>query len=154
MSVNATLTAEPAARAAGQPRGGSRSRRAGLWLLGFALLLALAAWADWALTQHLAADLGAAGWSQNFEVVVNGEAWTLAEGLRTVVGWSVAALVLGAALLLLMALLPVTLGLVLLLVLLPVGLVLALVALPLLLVLGLLLSPLLLLGGLAWMIFG
>ena len=132
-----------------------RRRRAALGWLAFAVLLILALWGSVALTQHVATDVGMPGWTQDFEVVVNGEAWSMTEGLKSLFGWSVAALVIGAVLWLALALLPVTLGLIallVLLVLLPLGLVLALVALPVLLVLGLLLSPLLLLGGLAWLI--
>ena len=129
-----------------------RRRRAALGWLAFAVLLILALWGSVALTQHVATDAGMPGWTQDFEVVVNGETWSMTEGLKSVIGWSVAALVIGAVLWLALALLPVTLGLIALLVLLPLGLVLALVALPVLLVLGLLLSPLLLLGGLAWLI--
>jgi hypothetical protein len=128
-----------------------RSRTALAWL-AFAVLLILTLWGSVARTQHVANGTDIPGWTQDFEVVVNGETWSLTEGLKSVIGWSVAALVIGAALWLALALLPVTLGLIALLVLLPVGLMLTLVALPVLLVLGLLLSPLLLLGGLAWLI--
>jgi len=131
-----------------------RSRTALAWL-AFGGLLTLALWGSVALTQHVANGVGMPGWTQDLEVVVGGETWsmTMTEGLKTLIGWFAAALVIGAALWLALALLPVTLGLIALLVLLPVGLVLTLVALPVLLVLGLLLSPLLLLGGLlAWLI--
>lgn len=150
------------------PAPGRRSRP-GLWLLGFVLLLALALWASVTLSMQLwdSSPLGmtawpheardwASAWGQDLDIVIDGQPWSLGEGLKTVLGWSVAALVLGGLLLLALALLPLTLGAVALLVLLPVGLVLALVALPVLLLLGLLallLSPLLLLGGLAWMLF-
>jgi hypothetical protein len=158
MSSPASLDVPPGAPGPALPATRRRSRT-GLWLGAFLLLAALALWAGVALTQQLWADsalgsLTAPGWSQDVEVVVNGEPWSLGDALGQVLGWSVAALVMGGLLLLALALVPMTLGLVAMLVLLPVGLVLALLALPLLLVLGLLLSPLLLLGGLAWMLLG
>jgi len=79
LSTPAALDANTAAHAAPA----RRRSRAGLWGLGFVLLLAAALWAGVALTQHLAASgaVGAAvlpGWSPDFEVVVNGERWSLA----------------------------------------------------------------------------
>lgn len=157
MSIDASIHASPATPLAPQrPRS-----RAGLWLLGFGLLFALALWAGIALTQQLwaAGPPGSAwwpGWENDFEVILNGEPWGAGEGLKALLGGAVAVIVLGGLVLLALTLLPVTLGVLALVLLLPLGLLLLLLALPVLLVVGvlaLLLSPLLLLGGLAWMLF-
>jgi len=124
------------------------------WLWGglFVLAAGLAVWGAWSMGHAVWAD--AAGLHSNFDVTVNGQPW-VDGGLGTLLGWAIAAAVIGTLFMLALAvLLPMALGAMLLGVLLVMGLVVGIVALPVLLVLALLLSPLLALAGLAWMIFG
>ncbi len=127
------------------------------WLAAGLFLLAagLAVWGAWSIGQAFwAGAADAAGLQGDFDVVVNGQHWPPG-GQAGLLGWALAAAVVGGLLLLaLTVLLPMALGAVFIGVLLLLGLVVGIVALPVLLVLALLLSPLLALGGLAWMLFG